>query len=313
MICRFCGLNNNEDAAFCSRCGSPLRENSRPASSDSAIDDDKKTMRMVNQPDSRRSDGGVTMHDCGYPLLPGTQVCPKCHRPVSVTGGAPQNGGNSPKMTETDQRPSQQSGPGPKATERFVSPAHDNAAPKQTERFASPAQDDTAPKRTERIASPAQDDAEPRRTERFESPEQFDTSAKKTQRFVAPEYQGSSVNKQTVNIRQIPTPEPRETEPVVIPACSLTPIAREGEASPIPGKREYEGSEVILNRQNTDPDNLTITSQKQAALIFEDGKWYIEDRSAFKTTYIRVARRVELQDGDILAMGNREFKFFSNK
>lgn len=71
----------------------------------------------------------------------------------------------------------------------------------------------------------------------------------------------------------------------------------------------YEGNEVILNRDNTDSKNTTITSQEQACLSFENGKWCIEDRSEYKTTFVQASRKIELQQGDLILLGNQLFRF----
>ena len=134
-------------------------------------------------------------------------------------------------------------------------------------------------------------------------------AAKKTQRFEYPGYQQGGVDKRTVNIHQMKQESKAcEADPVVVPQCSLKPIARIGEMAS-PAKNDYTGGNVILNRQNTDPENPTITSRQQALLTFENGKWYIEDKSAYKTTFIRVTKKTEIQDGDIIGLGDREFEF----
>ena len=294
MICKFCGLNNADDAAFCSRCGSPLRENHQAApmaSHEPVVADDKKTMRMENRPDEPVA-GGVTMHDCGYPLLPGTQVCPKCHRPVggaaNPSSPSPTSGGDAKKTVVISNPAQQMQGLEPKVTERFVVSEQDGSSPKKTERFVYPGDDEGNTRQPDQGSSP-----------------------KKTERFVSPGYQDGGVNKKTVNIHQIQQTPPKETQPVVIPRCSLKPLAREGETTALPAKRDYENAKVILSRQNTDPENYSITSQQQAVLTFENGKWYIEDKSNYKTTYIRVTKKTELKNGDIVAMGDREFEFFT--
>lgn len=71
----------------------------------------------------------------------------------------------------------------------------------------------------------------------------------------------------------------------------------------------YSGQRIVLNRSNTDSNNNSITSRTQAILTQEDGKWYIEDGSEMHTTLIRVSRKVELQDGDVVVLGNRMFEF----
>lgn len=91
---------------------------------------------------------------------------------------------------------------------------------------------------------------------------------------------------------------------------SLTPISEETglpEGAPI----GYEGNEVVLSRDNTDPKNPTITSAGQADITFENGVWGIVDRSEYKTTFVQAARKVELQSGDLILLGNQLYRFES--
>ncbi len=71
----------------------------------------------------------------------------------------------------------------------------------------------------------------------------------------------------------------------------------------------YCGDSVILNRANTDPNNNTITSKVQAVISRNGDKWYIEDKSEFQSTLLRVNGKVELHDGDVLVLGTRKFVF----
>ena len=90
--------------------------------------------------------------------------------------------------------------------------------------------------------------------------------------------------------------------------CTLKPIAWQGEEvnyNPV----TYSGESIVLNRSNTDANNNSITSKQQAILTFEDGEWYIENRSELKTTYIRVGDKTKIKSGDIIVLGNREFEF----
>ena len=290
MICKFCGLNNADDAAFCSRCGSPLRENRKPAASDPSktitMDDDKKTIRMGTPPEEPKNDGTI-MHECGYPLLPGMTFCPKCHLKV---------GGGSSDTKE-------QLGDEKKFDDKELS------SDKKTERYVVQDQNVSNAKKTERFVGQDQNVSNAKKTERFVGQDQNVSNAKKTERFVSYVDQEGGVNKKTVDIHQLRTPKVKETEPVLPPHCSLKPVAREAEDATKLMKQEFESSEVVLNRQNTDPENFTITSQQQALLVYENGKWFIEDRSAYKSTYVRASRRIELQDGDVVAMGDREFEF----
>lgn len=92
--------------------------------------------------------------------------------------------------------------------------------------------------------------------------------------------------------------------------CSLTLVLEEDEIIQ-ERKNVYEGNVVILNRDNTEPDNRTITSKEQAELSYKDGKWYIINKSELCSTYMELGRSIELQSGDIIVMGDRRFKFES--
>ena len=89
----------------------------------------------------------------------------------------------------------------------------------------------------------------------------------------------------------------------------LTPLSgktRMAEGDPIvfPSGNDFE-----LNRDNTDPENSTITSKTQAVVSFEDGKWFIKDESELRSTFVQAARKVELQNGDLILLGNQLYKF----
>lgn len=97
-------------------------------------------------------------------------------------------------------------------------------------------------------------------------------------------------------------------KPQNMASCSLTPIAWEDEEM-IPSAIQYSGNTIILNRDNTDPNNNSITSREQAILTYDDGTWYIEDKSQLQTTYLHVSKRTKLEDGAIVILGNRRFIF----
>lgn len=102
-------------------------------------------------------------------------------------------------------------------------------------------------------------------------------------------------------------PIPHE-EPKNGPRCSLTIIPDEDENC-VEQTNNYEGEQIVLNRDNTEPSNRTITSKEQAVLISEEGKWYIENRSEQCSTYLEANRRLEVLPGDIIMLGDRRFKF----
>ena len=94
----------------------------------------------------------------------------------------------------------------------------------------------------------------------------------------------------------------------VAPSFKLTLLPEEGEEVSST-TQQFDNGKAILNRSNTEPDNMSITSKEQAEIKYENGSWYIENRSKAKSTYIVVERKVKLQPGDIIILGNRRFKF----
>jgi DNA-directed RNA polymerase subunit RPC12/RpoP len=106
---------------------------------------------------------------------------------------------------------------------------------------------------------------------------------------------------------------PEEEEKTVEGACSLSLVARESEILPVDMTPfSYTGNRIILNRDNTEKENHTITSKEQAALTYEDGKWYIEDKSVMQTTFIHAGQKKEIKSGDVIVLGNRRFVFNDN-
>ena len=333
MICKFCGLNNADDEVVCSRCGSPLKENRKPTAyaspNEPVVGDDKRTMRMENHPDKNT----MAAHN---PIQQQPSVDTKATRRFEVSAHEPSSANkteryipsnenissaknteryvpsneNISSMKKTERYvPSNENISSMKKTERYVAPREDVSSMKKTERYVAPREDASSMKKTERYVAPREDVSSMKKTVRYVAPSEDASSIKKTVRYVAPSEQESGIDKKTVDVYRVHTPSVNETKPLMPPHCSLKPLAREDEDSARMMKQEYASSEVVLNRQNTEPDNRTITSKQQALLTFENGRWYIEDRSAFKSTFIRVTGKTELHDGDIVAMGDREFEF----
>ena len=89
-------------------------------------------------------------------------------------------------------------------------------------------------------------------------------------------------------------------------ALELIPGDNEHLDSPV---RDFADNNVVLNRANTDPTNYTITSKQQAIIEFDGERWLISDKSALQTTYVRASRPLELHDGDVILLGDRQFIF----
>ncbi len=108
--------------------------------------------------------------------------------------------------------------------------------------------------------------------------------------------------------RHLKTNDDTQTSQIAEPSCSLTIIPEYDETIEA-HKNEYHGELIVLNRNNTEQNNLTITSKDQAHLSFENGKWFISDKSDYNTTFIQVQGKVELKPGDVVMLGDRRFKF----
>ncbi|MBO4586227.1 MAG: zinc ribbon domain-containing protein [Bacteroidales bacterium] len=93
-----------------------------------------------------------------------------------------------------------------------------------------------------------------------------------------------------------------------ISACSLKPLKRSNERKE-PEVQEFEGENIALNRANTDPENVTIATDTQAVITKEGDRWFIEDKSGARTTFVRAGEKVEISDGTIILLGNRLFEF----
>ncbi len=89
--------------------------------------------------------------------------------------------------------------------------------------------------------------------------------------------------------------------------CRLVPVSREGEKELAPAV--ISDKDGMLNRGVVDPDNPTISSKEQACMSYEDGTWYIEDKSTYHTTFIQVSGKQALKQGDVILLGDRRFIF----
>lgn len=108
-------------------------------------------------------------------------------------------------------------------------------------------------------------------------------------------------------LKTMPVVHRRNQEPPK-PKCSLTLIPDDGEKVKSL-HNDYEGASVTLTRENTEPTNRTITSKPQAELTCEDGKWYIVNLSELNSTMLLCSRKMEVQPGDIVVLGDRKFRF----
>jgi hypothetical protein len=72
---------------------------------------------------------------------------------------------------------------------------------------------------------------------------------------------------------------------------------------------DLKGGEIILNREILDKDNLSLARGGQARLTQQDGKWRIENMSSLGSTFLQISSPTEIQEGDVLLMGDTLFRF----
>jgi hypothetical protein len=91
----------------------------------------------------------------------------------------------------------------------------------------------------------------------------------------------------------------------------LEPLLPNNEPDPKRQLLDFAGTQIMLNRDNLDPNNNTITSRVQASLTWQDGEWHLENQSELGTTFFQVLRPIALQDGDVIMVGNRKYRFYN--
>lgn len=42
---------------------------------------------------------------------------------------------------------------------------------------------------------------------------------------------------------------------------------------------------------------------------FKDGKWSIEDKSEYQTTFVQASSQIELKSGSLILLGNQLYRF----
>jgi hypothetical protein len=116
----------------------------------------------------------------------------------------------------------------------------------------------------------------------------------------------------TINPYTIPTGTAQETTLDIfqpLPRFKLQPLLPGSEVDPHKEELPFAGTSTMLNRDNLEPNNLTITSKVQALIRWENNHWVIENQSELQTTMLQVSRPTTLQSGDIIVIGNRKFRF----
>ena len=271
-------------------------------------------------------------NNCGWDNAPGSSACVKCGHPLQMGGAQyedPYKGVNVPNYNSGEPTPrptvlnSQQVEPKPRPT-RIVNSSDFQS---QTPLNATVAQ---APKNCPHCGYPvvgnftscpncgasfgaaqtAIQNALERKPETMELDIAEEVKCDKCGTMVSIDFSfcpkcGERIHLPTVRaIRHKPAPAPEPPKP----KCHLTIIPEEGEITEV-FTNDYEGDSIILNRENTEQNNRTITSKEQAELICEDGKWFVINRSELGSTYLEANRKLAIEPGDVIVLGDRRFKF----
>lgn len=244
--------------------------------------------------------------NCGWPNKPNETNCVKCHAPLVADDAEdtlPQVNNMSGEqlgktvMEEQVFGPTPQSEPTPRE-ERSYAPKQPTVASQQCPKCGYPVRPGTDKCPNCKFDLNHQNQTVPEYRE--EKPQRESNGAISSHRPTRMNSGEGAKFRGTVN--------PYMMNMELDPTFELKPLKRVNERHEYE-EQEYEGKEVVLNRDNTEPNNSSITSRQQAVVTRIDGKWYIEDKSEQKTTFVQAAKQTELHDGDIILLGNRLFEF----
>ncbi len=66
---------------------------------------------------------------------------------------------------------------------------------------------------------------------------------------------------------------------------------------------------IVLKREDVDASNQSIDETAHVQMELENGEWYISNLSKMNNTYVLVNRKMKLEKGDIVVIGNRRYIF----
>lgn len=289
MKCKNCSWPNRPGEKNCIKCGAPL--NPETVAAQTALSSHNPT--VVNDSVPGQPAHQQVLRPSG-PVMPPPQVAQPQMRPVPV---APANPNVCPRC-DYPLRPGMEECPNcryrvvpaPQPPREAVPqrPAQAPASPQ----VAAPQPGRVAPHRPTTVGFPDAPKAPAAPPAGTPAPGSSPSAAVAPD---APAYRG------TVNVYTAAATD-------TTPKFSLTPVQKVNEPE-APASLSFQGQEAILNRANTDPENLSITSRQQASISRRDGKWVISDLSDQQTTFIHPANGHELRDGDMILLGNRLFIF----
>lgn len=241
--------------------------------------------------------------NCGWPNKPNEKVCVKCHAPLEVDHEESFN--SMPGDSDSINRPLNKT-----VREEDVFNGGDRMYRSENPNEMSTVETKTCPK----CGYPVRPDSDICPNCKFSIKQQsfFAQSGASAEQFRYGSNEAkrrpTRMDNETSKSRFRGTINPYMMNMEMEPTFVLKPLKRINERHDFE-ELEYEGTEVVLNRGNTEANNASITSRRQAVITRVDGHWYIEDQSEQKTTFVQAASKIELHDGDLVLLGNRLFEF----
>ena len=245
--------------------------------------------------------------NCGWPNKPNEKVCVKCHTPLEADNDDVTYGAGMPNNTGSESRPLNKT-----VMEDDIFGSGRNAEVRRETTRDEPQTDNS--KQCPKCGYPVRSGVERCPNCNFSlsrtstEPERPSKEMPSNGRGDEPGRRPTRMNNQNNKTGYGGTVNPYMMNLEMEPTFVLKPLKRMNERHELE-EQEYEGSEVLLNRANTEENNPSITSREQAVVTRVDGRWYIEDRSEQKTTFVQAAKKIELHEGDIILLGNRLFEF----
>ena len=305
-VCEFCGYPLLPNTKVCPNCHKAVVEEEKESSTiEEGEEVQERTIVDEKKNDPKKTVvAGVHAVDPKKTVVAGSPAAPVADPKKTVVAGAPVAGAPAMSAPAAD----------PKKTVVAGAPVAPVADPKKTVVANAPAAPVADPKKTVVAGAPMAPVADPKKTVVANAPvyKPKDTipefKPKATIVESKPERDIKDAKK-TIN----PYANIQHRQPSAEAYCAIDPVPDSPAEAGRLKKFEFDKKQVVLRRDNTEPGNSSITSKEQAVLTFENGVWYVEDKSSFQTTFVRAGRRLQLQDGDIILLGDRKFVFKTKK
>ncbi|MBO4504678.1 MAG: zinc ribbon domain-containing protein [Bacteroidales bacterium] len=282
-----------------------------PASAEKEVSAPKSEPKAEEQPKEKEASApqAAVCPSCGYPLRPGSLTCPKCNtsvaartihdKPSPLKGTVIEVPPTAEKETASAQKNTVYEGNNPQKGTFFQGKdpqkgtRYEGANPQKATRYEG-----VNPLRATR-----REGQFPQKGTINEHIDESREPVKTPNPSPAEPKAAEVVSKGTVFPSHLSDDEPQKGKSIRMTAVN---VGERSDFAPI--DLEFSDKEVVLNRGNVAPNDLTISRSAQALLTCEDGHWYLENKSRLLTTSLVLDKKHELQDGDIVIIGDKMFR-----